>query len=324
MMVDVVTKQAAEEEHASTVQAADTQAAEEMAQKAQEVAVADEPAEVEEPSSEQKEWDDLLEEGSEEDEIPEVTAEVEPVKEEIPPEEITPEEIPPEVTPPAEEVPEAETPPVTEVPPVEEPTADTRTPEQVTAEITKARQTAHEKLVESFTWTEEQAEQFEENPGAVMSNMAASLYLDLFDSISQGLNANMPGMVQGIMHQQVAVQAAEEQFYGAWPKLSNPEYRETVNRIATAYRQQNPTTDNATAVREIGAQAWVALQLPLDELVALTQTVQPPAAETVIVPPTHVPASAGNAPIAAHQPASGESNDFVSLADELLLDDKEG
>ena len=324
MMVKVVTEQAAEEEHVSTVQAEEVAAAEEMAQAAQEVAVQDEPAEQEELSSEQEDWDDLLDENGVEDEVPKVTAEVVPVKEEIPPEEVTAEETPPEVVPPAEEVPVAETPSVAEVPPVEEPPAETRTPEQVTAEITKARETAHEKLVESFKWTEEQAEQFEEDPGTVMSNMAASLYLDLFDSISQGLNANMPGMVQGIMHQQVAVQAAEEQFYGAWPKLSNPEYRETVNRIATAYRQQNPTTDNATAVREIGAQAWVALQLPLDELVALTQTVQPPAVETVIAPPAHVPASAGNAPQSAHAPAANESNDFVNLADELLLDDKDG
>jgi len=322
-MVKVVTEQSAEEQNAATVQAAEATAAEEMATAAQEAAVSDEPAAVEEPSSEQKDWDELLndEEAVVPDEpvVPPVTEEVVPPVEE-PAEVIPPAEIPPaEVVPPAEE-----TPSVSEVvPPVEEPPADTRTPEEVTAEITKARQTAHERLVETFTWTDEQTEQFEDDPGKVMSEMAASLYLDLFDSISQGLNANMPGMVQGIMHQQVAVQAAEEQFYGAWPKLSNPEYRETVNRIATAYRQQNPTTDNATAVREIGAQAWVALQLPLEELVALTQTTQVPTVETVVIPPTHVPASAGNAPHAAHVPAVQNSNDFTNLADELLLDDKE-
>lgn len=326
-MVDVVTEQAATEQHVATVQADEVAATEEMAQAARDIAVTDVPAAVEEPSSEQKEWDELLDEADDSDVVPDVITETPPKEEVVPPVETPAEETPPAEIPPAEVIPPVEeVPPVEpEVPLVEEPPADTRTPEEVTAEITKARQTAHEKLVESFTWTEDQAEQYEENPGKVLSEMAANIYLDLYDSISQGLNANMPGMVQGIMHQQGAVQAAEKQFFDAWPKLVNAEYRETVDRIATTYRQQFPNTDNVTAIREIGAQAWVALQLPLEELVALTQSNAVPAsAETILKPATHVPASAGNAPVAAHTPTPKTSNEFTTLADELLLDDEQG
>ena len=193
MMVDVVTQQAAEANHVDAVQVAETAAAEEMAQKAQEAAVQDEPAEEEAPSSEQKEWDDILED---EEETPEeLKAEEIPVEEEEKPEE-TPAEEPADETPPAEDTPPEVDVPVAEVP--EEPN-DTRTPDEIQSEITKARDTAREKLVDSYKWTEEQVEQFEENPSAVMSSMAADLFLDLFDSISQGLRGQMPGMVHGIM-----------------------------------------------------------------------------------------------------------------------------
>jgi len=327
MMVDVVTHQAAEAQNAETVQAAETAAAEEMATAAQEAAVTETPAEEEAPGSEQQQWDDILveDEGMPDDATPglenlETTTEevIAPVET---PEDVTPAETPTaeEETPPEEAAVEA-TPSEVPVPEVPAP-QETRTPEEVQVEITQARKTAKDKLRESFTWTEEQETQFQENPGAVMSEMAADLFLDIYDSVSQGLQAQMPGMVQGILRQQESVQAAEKQFYGAWPQLAKAEYRETVDRIATTYRQQFPTTDNETAITEIGAQAWVALRLPLDELVALTQKT-PPSAAAPVITPTHVPASAGNTVQAAHAPAKAPMNEFEQLATELLLDDE--
>lgn len=318
-MVDVVTQQAAQEQHSEDVNAAETAAAEEMAQAAQDAAVTDTTAEEEAPSSEQEQWDDILED---EDESPEeLKAEEKPAEEEETPEETPEEAKATEETPPAEEAsPEDETPEVV-VPVVEEP-KDTRTPEEVNSEITKARETARESLVESLKWTEEQTEQFEEDPGAVMTSMAADLFLDLYDSISQGLRSQMPGMVQGMMAQQKAVAAAEQQFFGAWPQLAKAEYRETVDRISNAYRQQNPSMDDATAVKEIGAQAWVALRLPIEELMAHTQDVPTPTPSTPVITPTHVPASAGNTLQSARTPVVATGNEFENLADELLLDDE--
>lgn len=321
-MVDVVTNQAAEQRHAETVNAEDNAAAEEMAQAAQEAAVQDEPAEVEESSSEQKQWDDILDEVDEdmpadatpglEDPEP-VVEEAEEVQEQETPEEPTPAEEIPQVEEQAEEV---------IVPPVEEP-QDTRTQEEIQSEITKARETAREKLVESFKLTDEQVEQFEEDPAQVLSNMAADLYLDIYDSISQGIRTQMPTMVNGILQQQRAVQAAEQQFYGKWPQLAKAEYRDTVQRISTAYHSQNPNTDSETAVKEIGAQAWVALRLPLDELMAHTQDAPVNHMPThVAPPPSHTPASAGNAPQSARAPQAAPMNEFEQLASELLIDDE--
>jgi len=304
-MVDVVTAQAANAAEEEEVQGIETPV--------------EETAELEEVSSEQKEWDDILEE-EDEDVVPEETEEVAEVVEEIPEEEVET-EIPPEETPPeeeaaAEEVPEVEVPEI----PEEE---DKRTPDEVQKELTEARKAARENLVESFKWTEEQLEQYEENPGEVMSSMAADLFLDLHDSITQGLRSQMPAMVQGIIAQQAAVQENEQKFFGAWPQLAKADYRDTVDRIATMYRQQNPTTDDATAVREIGAQAWVALKLPLEGLVAHTQGAVTPGVETPQAVPTRVPASAGNTTQAARAPVQATGNEFEMMADELLNDDME-
>ncbi len=313
MMVDVVTNQAAEEDRAAEVIAADDIAAKEMAEKAQEVSEEDNTAEEEAPRSEQKDWDDLLEEDEDEEEA---SLEIEKPEEEAPKVEETAEEV-------VQETPEVEIPTAEEIPEEVKPEAEeeTRTPEEVNAELKQARETARDKLVESFKLSEEQMETFDDDPSSVLSSMAADLFLDLYDSISQGLRGQMPGMVQQLMAQQVAVQESEKTFFNAWPQLGKAEYRQTVDRIANAYRVQNPTTDDATAVKEIGAQAWVALRLPLEQLMAHTQDA--PVAEVAPVQaiPTHVPANAGNAPQSARTPVGAVKNEFEMLADELLTDD---
>jgi len=275
---------------------------------------------------EEKEWDDMLDEGDEETspaeeaEVPEEKEE-EVAPEEVPPEEeVTTEEV--EETSPEEELKEE----VPEVPVPEnapEP-EDTRTPEQVQQELTQARENARDNLVDKFTWTEEQAEMFSEDPGAVLSELAADMFLDLFDSISQGLRGQMPGMVHGILQQQKAQVNYDQQFYNAWPQLAKSEHKETVDRISAAYHQQNPGVTLEKAQQEIGVQAWVALRLPLDQLLAQTQGQEKVVEAPVIHPSAHVPASAGNTTQLAKAPVQAPQNDFEQLADEFLQDDEQG
>ena len=75
-------------------------------------------------------------------------------------------------------------------------------------------------------------------------------------------------------------------------------------------------------MKEIGAQAWVALRLPLDELMAHTQDAPQALAPAPVAAPQHVPASAGNAPHAARVPVQQTGNEFTELANEILLDDE--
>ncbi len=319
-MVDIVTQAQAEEK----ILNADTEAAAEMAEQARLAAEQDKTEEAGETvTAEQKDWDDLLDDSEEKEvELPEeIKAEVKTEEKAVPEEDVTIEKIE-DKTP--EEIAKSEETKLPEVVKGETETPapeDTRTPEEVQVEIAKARVTARDGLVDKFKWTEEQVEAFDDNPGVVMSEMAADLFLDLFDSVSQGLRMQMPGMVHGIMQQQKAQAAHDQAFFNAWPKLAQPEFRETVARVTAAYQQQNPQVPAETAIAEIGAQAWVALRLPLDELVAATQA--PAAAETAapVLTPSRTPASAGNTTQAAKVPVKLVTNDFEQLADELLLDD---
>lgn len=318
-MVDVVTKKQAEQQHVATVQGDEVAAAEAMAREARERAEEDTTVVEETTNEETSDWDDLLEDDVEEDEVPEDLA----VEEEA---EVATEEVPEEVVETTEEVPAEETAEVeTEIPEVEIPTeevsTDTRTPEQVKQEIAEAREMARDKLVDSFQLTEEQTELFAEDPGAVLANLAADLYLDIFDSVSNGLRSQMPGMLQGLMQQQKAQAAHEQSFYGAWPQLAKAEYKPTIDRITAAFRQQNPNIDSATAVQEIGAQAWVALRLPLEGLVEHTRAHPDEPAQVQQVRPNHVPASAGNTTQNARAPAQPKMNEFEQLAAELIDDD---
>jgi hypothetical protein len=260
---------------------------------------------------------------SDDDDISESAPEPEPEEPAPEPEDTPAEEEPeptePEPEPPAETEepePEPEEPEIPEVPPEPE---DTRTPEEVAAEITKARETAHEKLKEQFKMTEEQEELFDTNPSEVLAKMAADLYLDLYDSIVHSLQQQMPGQLAALMQIQSAKQQNERAFFKAWPQLAKPEYRATIERISDTYRAQNRNASAQDAIREIGAQAWVALRLPLDELLELTQS-KPPAQEEPPAPTVdHVPAGTGAA--RGNDPAPRQLNEYEQLAEEFIQDD---
>lgn len=255
---------------------------------------------------------------------PEPEPEAEEPEPEEPPAEEEPEPVEGEPEQPAEEsVAEelAAKEPEVEIPEAPEEPQDTRTPEEVAQEVQKARETAHEKLTEQFKMTEEQEEVFATDPGTVLAKMAADLYLDLYDSMMAGIQQQMPTYVATILQQQNAQTRAEQAFFKAWPQLAKPEYRATIDRISDAYRAQNKSAKPEDAIREIGAQAWVALKLPLDELLALTQ---PKGNGKAAPEPTavveHVPAGTGAA--RGNAPAPRRLNEYEQFAEEFIDDDK--
>ena len=296
-----------------------------------EAAPEDAPAPVDETVSEDanlEEWDasdvdELLADDDDsmpEPPTPEPEPEVAEVAEEEPPAEDAPEPEVPEPEPPMEEPVAAEVPtepePTPEVP--EEP-EDTRTPEQVAEEVKKARESARENLVEQFKMTEEQEEDFAQDPGKFLSNLAADLYLDLYDSMMTGIQKQMPTLVAMTMNQQTARQTAENRFFEAWPQLAKPQYRKTIDRISDSYHATNKGAPAEDAIREIGAQAWVALKLPLDELLALTQAPEKPTSPEPEVQLQHVPAGTGAA--RGNSPAPVQLNDYEQLAEEFITED---
>lgn len=210
---------------------------------------------------------------------------------------------------------------IPEVPPEPE---KTRSPEEVAEAVKQARETAHQKLMEHYKLTEEQEELLMQEPNKVLPDLAARMYLDLFDSLTRGMQTQMPTLINGVMQMRTAQEKQQKAFFRAWPDLAKAEYVPTIDRIKQQYMLANPNTDMDTAIKEIGAQAWVALRLPLDKLVERTQgkpQIPAPAPKPTNV--THMPANAGSVPSSARQPVQAPSNNpFVQLAEEFLDDDE--
>ena len=143
-------------------------------------------------------------------------AKTEEVTEEVP-EPKAAEEESKEPEPPTEE-PQAVEQPVEEVvekPPVEEPQTPTepvvqRTPEEIEALRTKAQT----ELRQSYELTSEEAEAMVSEPEKVLPSLAAKVHMQVYEQVMQGMVAQMPQMVKGLMDQDRQVRSHEEAFYG--------------------------------------------------------------------------------------------------------------
>lgn len=207
----------------------------------------------------------------------------------------------------------------------EEQPQETRTPEEVKAELEQKRTEARNSIAEQFQLTEDQVEALERNPNEVLPQLAADLYLGIFDSVYKAFQSQMPMMVQQTMQMERSKQENEKKFFGAWPQLAKKEYLPVINRIADQYRAMNPQADPEQAVKEIGAQAWVALKLPLDELIrhtggdATVAAQQAQQGNVTQMKPSRKPSGTGRA--VSNAPAPKPKGVFEQLAEEFEEDE---
>jgi hypothetical protein len=280
---------------------------------AAEAPMAEAPAAETQESSEESSsvnWKDFLDDGSDEfessdDEAPSDEAEA-PKAEEVADEEKPAEEKPVEEKP-AEEKPKAEEKPAEEKPPAEEP--KTQTPEEQTEMRTKA----HEELTKHFALTDEDAEAVKDNPAEVLPKIAAELYLQVYENVMNGVIAALPRMVQGVQQQTQAITSAEEKFYGRWDKLNTGEGKATVARLGAAYRQANPNTTLDDFIRDVGIQASIALQLPIEGYTA-PQEIPEERSQ-----PSRPPAGGASRPAVQ---SAASSNPFSAMAEEFIEDER--
>lgn len=211
---------------------------------------------------------------------------------------------------------EPETPDIPQVP--EEPEAQTPTPEDLQAQ----REQARAELAERFKLSDEQAEALLMNPNDVLPQLAADVFLDVYDQVVGAIQAKLPDVVSGILEQQRALNEERKSFFNEWPELAKPEYQPVIQRIKEAYWQMNPNASREQALKEIGAQAWVALRLPLDGLLKragaadeAVSTLQEPAQA-----PPRQPAATGGGQF--EPPRERPKNEFEQLAEELLYEDQ--
>jgi len=314
---------------ANEVAEADAAAANEMALKATE----EQPAGDEvTPSSEVNEYEDQFAElhdtfDNDEDDVPSPAEEEPAVVEETPEtEEVVEEQTAKgdEVTTTTTEEPEETETSEVQVPEIPVEAKEPRTAEEDSKLTETARKEAVSTLTEAFKLSEEDEEKLAHSPNEVLPKMAANMYLDIFNSLTQVMQNQLPQLVTGILSQQKAVQDSRQAFYNQWPQLAKPEYAGTVERIANSYNATNQNATPEEAIAEIGAQAWVALKLSLDDLAAHVtgNTPQQMVAPVPVVTPIHQPAGPGNAPVSAKAPVQrGVRNEYTELAEEILDDD---
>lgn len=207
---------------------------------------------VSEETSEEKPEEKIVEEKPKE----EIVAEVEPKPsvEETPPvvEPPVPVEAEPTVQP---EVPKPE-PQIQEVPP-------SQTPEEIKASYEKFFEDSIDALATKvYQLDEETIEKLDTQPSEVIPKLAGRLHMQILTAAVTQIANMLPGMMAMQGERQTVSQKNEQDFFESFPKLS--EHRETVQRLATAYRQTNPDAPFKQAMEEVGAMSMVALRLIAD------------------------------------------------------------
>jgi len=197
--------------------------------------------------------------------------------------------------------------------PVQQPQAPQQTPEEAQAAYAKYRGEAEAVLAkEHYAISPEMAENLDENAAEVIPQLMSKVYMDAVSgAISHVLN-QMPALVDGAIQARESRNTQETQFFGAWPQLDPTQHRETVVSLGQAYRQVHPTASVEQFIRDVGAQAVVALQLQ-------PQAVAPPAAA-----PVQEAAPAPFRPAGSSPPSSSPSpptNRFESLNAEFDMED---
>jgi hypothetical protein len=161
-------------------------------------------------------------------------------------------------------------------------------------------------LEKSYAMTEDEGVELLRAPETVLPKLAAQLQLNVMEQVIQYVAQSLPQFVESHLGQQKANTENRKSFFEAWPDLDKPAYGETLTRIATTYRQQNPTATKEKAIKEIGAIAAIALGvMPAGAI--------PPTPPSPPQPPIHRPIIPGGG---GARPVTTEANEFTKLANE--------
>lgn len=255
---------------------------------------------------------DSLEEGEEQKEEKEEEKkdqEGEPAKEEEeePPSEEGSKEKPPTEEAPTEKPPE-EAPPSSETPPEETTQAPEALPalEEMNKQWQVIRATAEETLAkEHYALSDEMVEELQNSADTAIPKLAAKIYMDAVQASITHVVTQLPDLVSRVIETQKVVAENEKAFYATWPDLVGHET--DVKRLAVAYRQVYPNAKPEDVIRDVGAQAMVALRIPIEN--GRTQS------EDLRETKPHKPAGAGSPP--ASPPKPGTKNPFTRIAEEL-------
>jgi len=161
-------------------------------------------------------------------------------------------------------------------------------------------------------------------PDKVLPGLAARMHVTMQVQLAQQIAQILPGIIQGQLQQATKVQGLENSFFGQYPELNKPQFRQTVQESLAMIRQVNPQASREEVMRDGAALAAVRLRTRLGavqepaQMPALPQNM-PLASPTVQPAPTQpgpfTPAQSGGAsePVV---PTDPNQNIFAQLADD--------
>lgn len=194
------------------------------------------------------------------------------------------------------------------------------------AQLEQVRQQYVSQLAQTYAMDEQTAEMVDTNFSAVAPQLMSQMHMRIAESVTQTLGQMLPQLITMQVQQMQTVQKNVGEFYGQWPELSRPEYQNTLGQIAQMYRQLKPQASQAEFIRDVGIQAWTALGLPLEQLMAKAspqqqaQPVAQPMQQQQFPQGGYAPATPG-APARSQMPPSAQSNNpFSQFAEEFLSD----
>jgi len=237
-----------------------------------------------------------------------------------PPAEPKPTEVPPAAAPPAEAVP-APTPPAAPVAAPAEPAPPSPAlpaePTPPTMDEVRATYQENRKALETqiatnvYNLSEEQVQRLDDGDATIIPELAARVYMDAVTGSVAHMITYLPQMIQEVLAGRDAHQEWTDKFYTANPSLDKAAHGAVVDRLGASYRSMYPQASPEEFIRDVGAQAMVAMKvLPGNGQDAPTPVVQAPVPKT----PPFSPASAGGGGAPA---ASGPQNPFDALAESM-------
>lgn len=112
-----------------------------------------------------------------------------------------------------------------------------------------------------YVLSDEDKERLDTAPSEVLPRLAGQLHMQVLTAAVTQVANMFPGMLNMFQDRQRVSQETEEKFFNKYPDLKG--HRETVQRMAAAYRAAYPQATYEQAAPEIAAMAMVNLRLPM-------------------------------------------------------------
>jgi hypothetical protein len=105
-------------------------------------------------------------------------------------------------------------------------------------------------MAKDYAISEADSRRLISEPEAVLPRLAAQVHVNVVREVGRMFGQVMPALVQQHVNQQLEGQRAEMEFFGRYPKLANPAFRETVGRALQVAAATNPGVNRDVLMRE--------------------------------------------------------------------------